>query len=93
MIKERDVEKYLKTAVKTAGGEVRRVSWQGRRGAPDDVVFLNGVHFAECKAPGKKPEPHQTREHDRMLKHGVPVVILDSFEAVDDFVQAVKYGC
>ena len=48
----------------------------------------------ECKAPGEKPEPHQDREHARMLKHGVVVTILDSFEAVDHFVEAVSsHGC
>lgn len=93
MIKERDIEAYLKKRVKEAGGEYRRVQWQGRRGAPDDFVILNGGHWTECKAPGKKPEPHQTREHARMLKHGVPVTIIDSFEAVDEFIKAVTYGC
>lgn len=90
MIKERDIEKYLKTAVKAAGGEVRRVKWQGRHGAPDDFVILRGGHWVECKAPGKHPEPHQKREHARMLKHGIRVHVLDSYEAVDDFILRVN---
>lgn len=92
-IKERDIEKYLKTTVKAEGGFVRRVKWQGRHGAPDDVVFLWGVHFVECKAPGKEAEPHQKLEHARMLKQGVYVWVVDSYEAIDDFLRTIKNGC
>jgi len=89
---ERDIETYLKKAVEAAGGENRRVKWLGRNGAPDDVVFLNGVHFVECKATGKIPEPHQAREHNRMRKHGIAVWILDSFESIDMFIKVVGRG-
>lgn len=93
MILERDVEKYLVDKVKAADGEVRKVRWVGRRGAPDRIVFLGGVHFIELKAPGKTPEAHQAREHKRMLKHGIYVWVIDSFEKVDNFVETVLYGC
>lgn len=92
MIKERDIEKYLKKRVAEEGGEVRRVKWQGRRGAPDDVIFLNGAHFAECKAPGKTPDDHQEREHKRMYKNGVRVFIIDSYHAVDSVIWMIKNG-
>ena len=88
-IKERDVEKYLKAKVKEAGGEIRKVQWVGRRGAPDRVVFLHGCHFVELKAPGKKPEAHQDREHERMRKHGVHPWVIDSFEQVDLFMEVL----
>lgn len=39
-IRERDIEKYLVDRVKAMGGEVRKVSWIGRRGAPDRLVML-----------------------------------------------------
>ena len=39
-MKERDIEKYLARRVKELGGEVRKVKWIGRRGAPDRVVML-----------------------------------------------------
>lgn len=93
MTRESDVENYLIEKVKLEGGEVRKVKWIGRRGAPDRVVFLGGVHFVELKAPGKKPEDHQYREHKRMQRHGVYVWVIDSFEMVDDFVETVLYGC
>ncbi len=37
---ERDVEEYLVKRVKALGGEVRKVKWIGRNGAPDRVVML-----------------------------------------------------
>lgn len=40
IIYERDIEKYLVDRVKALGGEVRKVQWIGREGAPDRVVML-----------------------------------------------------
>jgi len=37
---ERDIERYLVKCVKELGGEVRKVQWVGRRGAPDRLVML-----------------------------------------------------
>lgn len=37
---ERDIEKHLVKRVKALGGEVRKVQWIGRRGAPDRLVML-----------------------------------------------------
>ena len=39
-MRERDIEKYLVERVKALGGEVRKVKWIGRRGAPDRLVML-----------------------------------------------------
>lgn len=114
-MRERDIERYLVKRVKELGGEVRKVQWIGRRGAPDRVVLRNGTRVAvarlqhaglmlptvklieiaeaivgdyivwpEIKAPGKKPEPHQIREHLRMRLMGQSVVVVDSIERVDE---------
>lgn len=39
-MRERDIEAYLVKSVKALGGEVRKVQWLGRRGAPDRLVML-----------------------------------------------------
>lgn len=90
MTRESDIEKYLVKRVIALGGEVRKVKWIGRRGAPDRVVWLPPTDkmkaqqvWVELKAPGKKPEPHQLREHQRMQKMGQIVAVIDSFELVD----------
>jgi len=89
-MRESHVEDYLRERVKAEGGEIRKARWIGRRGAPDDVVFLRGAHFVECKAPGKPLEPHQQREHDRMRCRGVRVWKIDTLEDVDKFLRYVK---
>ena len=38
--RERDIEDYLTRRVTKMGGEVRKVQWVGRRGAPDRLVML-----------------------------------------------------
>lgn len=88
-MRESEIEAYLVKQVKAAGGEVRKVRWIGRNGAPDRVVMglrNQPTIWVELKAPGKKPEAHQEREHNRMCKAGQAVAVLDSFAAVDTFV-------
>ena len=92
-MRESEIEKYLVKRVKALGGEVRKVKWIGRRGAPDRLVM--GVlvrgdwydeHYSvwvELKATGKVPEPHQLREHKRMQAMEQYVVVVDSKEGVD----------
>lgn len=91
-MRERDIEQYLVRRVKELGGEVRKVQWIGRRGAPDRLVMLpaqreyESTVWVELKAPGVKAEPHQLREHNRMRGLGQHVVVIDSIEGVDDLL-------
>lgn len=39
-MREAAIEAYLVKRVKSMGGEVRKVAWVGRRGAPDRLVML-----------------------------------------------------
>jgi hypothetical protein len=94
-MRESEIEKYLVKKVKALGGEVRKVKWIGRRGAPDRLVMLprwldpkrlNDIGrtiWVELKATGKVAEPHQLREHVRMRRVGQRVVVIDSIEGVD----------
>lgn len=95
MTRESDIEKYLCDRVKELGGEVRKVRWIGRNGAPDRLAMLpeknpalghafNNTIWVELKAPGEKCRPHQIREHERMARMGQRVVVIDSFEGVDE---------
>lgn len=92
-MKERDIEKYLVNRVKELGGEVRKVKWIGRRGAPDRLVMLpmkslytRTAIWVELKAPGVKPEAYQIREHERMRAMGQTVAVIDSIEGVDELL-------
>lgn len=93
-MRESTIEKYLVKRVKALGGEVRKVQWIGRRGAPDRIVMVpernpvlgnafNNTWWVELKATGVAPEGYQLREHVRMRKMGQRVVVIDSCEGVD----------
>lgn len=98
-MRERDIEAYLVKRVEALGGEVRKVKWIGRNGAPDRLVMLppgicvypglehGWTVWVELKAPGKKPEPHQLREHERMRKMGQRVEVIDSIEGVEELLR------
>jgi hypothetical protein len=84
------VEDHLDKQVKRLGGETRKVIWVGRRGAPDRRVFLPRGRGAwvETKRPKKGAEAHQLREHARLRKYGEEVVVLDTPQAIDDWLRA-----
>ena len=95
---ESSIENRLIRRVKELGGEVRKVQWVGRRGAPDRLVMLPlcgrvGPYsdltsfWVELKAPGEKAKPHQAREHERMRKMGQQVFVIDSLEAVEELLR------
>ena len=84
-MRESTIENYLVERVKAMGGEVRKVKWIGRHGAPDRLAMLPGLTlWVELKAPGEKAKPHQVREHERMRKMGQHVVVLGAIEQVDE---------
>jgi hypothetical protein len=88
-MRESQIEKYLVKLVKKCGGEVRKVKWIARRGAPDRMVWVpwwKSPRFVELKAPGKKLEAHQLREHKRLRKMGIATGKLDSMAHVGAFV-------
>lgn len=99
-MRESEVEKHLVQRVKELGGEVRKVKWIGRDGAPDRLVMMPAptLHsnpewsavtrttWVELKAPGAKAKPHQLREHERMRKMGQRVLVIDSIEGVEAFL-------
>lgn len=96
-MRERDIEDYLVKRVNAMGGEVRKVKWIGRRGAPDRLVMLPDwepspgnryarSYWVELKAPGEKPKPHQAREHERMRAMGQRVEVIDSLAGVEELL-------
>lgn len=89
-MRESQIEDYLVERVRAMGGEVRKVKWIGRRGAPDRVVMLNGkTVWVELKAPGEKAKPHQVREHERMQRMGQQVEVIDTLEGVDGLLEQI----
>jgi hypothetical protein len=90
-MRERDIERYLVTRAKALGGEVRKVKWLGRNGAPDRIIMHpRATLWVELKATGKTCPPHQRREHERMRRMGQLVAVIDACQAVEDAFAA--YG-
>jgi hypothetical protein len=95
---EAAIERYLVKRAKEAGGEVRKVQWIGRRGAPDRVVFLpaeqtiSGATFyrlpvwVELKAPGGIATfPKDARERAQQREHERMRACGQRVELVDSF--------
>lgn len=77
-MRENEIENYLVAKVKEKGGEVRKVKWIGRNGAPDRLVMLprgkaaiwndwNSTVWVELKAEGLAAlfphTPHERQQH------------------------------
>jgi hypothetical protein len=86
---ERNVEDYFVEQVEAHGGIQRKVKWLGRRAAPDRFVKFLGAPavLVELKRPGKTARPEQEREHARLRAVGVDVRVIDTKQAVDNFIR------
>ena len=88
-MRESKVEKYLVEQVKARGGVAEKYKSPGRRNVPDRLVFWPGgsTHFVECKRPGEEPNAGQLRDHERRRKMGFLVVVVDSIESVNNYLE------
>ena len=91
---EAKVENYLRRRVKAEGGQIRKLRWIGRRGAPDNLIWWSGgrLAFVECKAAGEEIDPRslQGREFRRMAEAGLPVFRAASEADVEKIIATVK---
>lgn len=89
---EKNIETYLRNEVKKLNGKAYKWESPGNAGVPDRIVFLPGgsSHLVELKAPGKKPTSLQIAQHRKLSQLGQQVFILDSKEAVDNFIRKVS---
>jgi hypothetical protein len=96
-MREAQIEKHLVQRVKALGGEVRKVKWIGRTGAPDRLVMLpekfdrwQTAMWVELKNPdtirtfpADARERAQAREHKRMRDMGQRVEVIGTIEQVE----------
>lgn len=85
------VSSALRQSVINHGGEIRKVQWQGRAGAPDWLVMLCGCAlFVETKAPGEVPRRSQIVEFRRIYHAScIPVLVIDRAEDAIDIIDAL----
>ena len=84
---EKDIEKELIKRVKELGGMAEKFTSPAKRSVPDRLVTLPGgrIIFVELKAHGKKPTPAQLRDHNKRIKLGCDVRVIDSMEGIHAF--------
>lgn len=88
-MKEVTIEKYLKAEIEKRGGMCVKFPPLFFAGFPDRIVLLPGelIAFVELKAPGEKPSTLQSRVHAKLCKLGFLVIVLDSKERVETFLE------
>lgn len=98
---EGEVQAYGRKRLTENGCLVRKISYEARRGCPDQLVLVPkqfdeywhcfrppSVIFIEYKkATDIEPEPHQLREHERMRAVGADVRTIGSKEQIDALIQ------
>ena len=95
------IQEYGRKRLTEKGCLVRKISYEARRGCPDQLVLVPkrfdeywhcfttpSVIFIEYKKDeDAPPEPHQLREHERMRAVGADVRVIGSKEQVDALIQ------
>ena len=91
-MKEKDVEMYLVKRVREVGGKAYKFVSPGNIAVPDRICVLpkGNIVFVECKAPGKFPTPLQRKVIDSFHLLGHEVLVIDSKELVDTFLEVIK---
>ncbi|WP_294181038.1 VRR-NUC domain-containing protein [uncultured Clostridium sp.] len=86
---ESKIENKLKIEVKKCGGMALKFVSPGLAGVPDRIVLMpkGKVAFVELKAPGKKMRVLQLKRKKQLETLGFKVYLIDSFKAVNDFIQ------
>lgn len=81
-MQEYEIESTVVSDAIRHGWFVRKVSWIGRKGAPDRVFGKGGrTVWIEFKKRGEKPRLDQEDEHDQMRRAGMEVHYVDSIRA------------
>ena len=89
MIREREIEAFLRKMVTKQGGLCLKFVSPGWEGAPDRIILFPGgkIFFVEVKRPGERPRPLQLKRHEELRKLGFSVYVIDGKEQVRDLIQ------
>lgn len=89
---EKHIEAHLVLRIEGIGGLCIKFTSPQRCNVPDRIVLLPGkrMEFVEVKAPGKEPTSGQLREHERLIRLGFSVFVVDSKMAVNKYVDGLR---
>lgn len=81
MTPEGKIVQDIRKWIKGIGGQVRKCSWEGRRGAPDLLIMINGHHhWLEVKSAKGELTLLQRAEIGLMRQNGCSVDVVRSLE-------------
>lgn len=90
-------KKHLVTQVRKAGGTARKVVWQGRRGAPDWLLWWPGpvCAFVELKSDDGRLTKLQEHEISLLRRDGWRVYVCSTVEQIDAMIWELTHpnGC
>jgi len=89
---EKQLEAKLRDKIKQLGGLALKLVCPSFTGVPDRMILLpkGRIWFVEMKARGKIPTPRQEAVHTILRKLGFDVWVIDSNEALSQFLFAVE---
>lgn len=81
MTPEGKISQDIRKWIRSIGGQVRKCSWEGRRGAPDLLIMINGHHhWLEVKSATGELTLLQRAEIGLMRQNGCSVDVVRSLE-------------
>jgi hypothetical protein len=92
-VRESKIESYFVKEVEIAGGEAEKFVSPEKSGVPDRKVLWDGgnLDYVELKATNETPDAHQIRDHKRRRDRGFRVFVLNSFKAVDWYIEKGRF--
>lgn len=92
MTPEGKIVQDIRRWIKSIGGQVRKCSWEGRRGAPDLLIMINGHHhWLEVKSAKGELTLLQRAEIGLMRQNGCSVDVVRSLDdaraALSDYLK------
>lgn len=79
MSERKQIQEKVEKLAEADGQFFRRVSWTGKRRAPDNVFVKDGrTVWIEFKDRGKAARSDQDTEHQEMIEAGAEVYVVDS---------------
>jgi hypothetical protein len=90
--KENRVEAYLQKRVTELGGFTRKVTYQGRAGAPDQWCFFPGgrLLIVECKAEDGTLDALQAQEIRQLIRYGFTAKVAYAKEDVEKYLKGYE---
>lgn len=90
-MRESKHESHLRRRIEAVGGQCWKFTSPGLVGVPDRIVMLpdGRLWFVELKATNGQVSTPQGRRHKTLWSLGQKVLVLNTIEAVDQFVEGV----